>query len=597
MTEGQVLAVRVVIVGLGLPIVTWLFGSSILGRLTNLDRTERFAASFGVSIAFLAVAQFLGFLLHAPQPYFAAIVIVFMLALALLCQVTDPTKKKTVDWLPPWPLAVLFFLGYLNLFCIQALLPAYRGSYWYFDWWMHYDEALIFVHKNAVTTEWANGYTVASRTPLFNLTTAFTLGLTGGEFETFQMASVLTGCCFILGLFLLLRELFGPRASWLALLLAPLNLWMLHNAWFTWPKMLAAYYIALALYFYLRSLRLRPEAPARGAEYFVAFGFSAVLAFLTHQVALVYCIPLLVHAVATAVFDRVRRPRAAELLACLLFALLLGGPWYAWLSGTLGKDKILGSTPITKGDESARFDPVEVAKWMSYNLRVSVEPVGIREAIFPPGDEPVDHHEPLITHPNFVEVHRGFTQLYFSLFTGAVTLSLTIFLILAGIWRLTGHRFAGTDGAATRPVPLTAWLALVLFLVVGTLGGAFLHPGHIPWGIAHSAVFPTAVILAALGWGVLSWASPRDRVLVVVGMAVEFLLMFWLHWWLLFHDPEILEPEAGERGIRATSVRFLNECLGNADIVFLVGAIAVQAVLIVLLVLYAGRTRVVEEVA
>jgi 4-amino-4-deoxy-L-arabinose transferase-like glycosyltransferase len=583
MTEGQVLAVRVIVVGLGVPIVAWLFGSSILGRLTNFDRSERFAASFGVSIGFIAVAQFLGFLLNAPQPYYSAGVIFFMLALALLCQVTVPTKK-TLDWLPPWPLALLFFLGYLHLFCIQALLPAYRGSYWYFDWWMHYDEALIFVHRNGVTTEWANGYTVASRTPLFNLSTAFALGLTGGEFETYQMASVLPSCSFILALFLLLREMFGPRAAWLALLLAPLNLWMLHNAWFTWPKMLAAYFIGLALYFYLRSLRMRLEAPARSSEYFIAFGFCAVLGFLTHQVALVYCVPLLLHVALTIFVDRVRRPRVAELLSCLLFAVLLVGPWYAWLAGNLGKDKILGSTPLTKGDESARFNPLAAAEWMSYNLRVSFDPVGIREAIYPQFDA--------------VELHRGFTQLYFSLFTGALTLSLTVFLICFGLYPLIReYRLWGTKIAESKPNRLSAWLAVFLFLEMGTLGGAFLHPGHIPWGIAHSAVFPSAVILAALGWGVLSLASPRIRVLVVLGMAGEFLLMFWLHWWLLFHDPEILEPDAGARGIRATSVCFLNEGLGNADIVFLVGAIVVQAILVALLVIVASRNRrVVEEI-
>ncbi len=137
---------------------------------------------------------------------------------------------------------------------------------------------------------------------------------------------------------------------------------------------------------------------------------------------------------------------------------------------------------------------------------------------------------------------------------------------------------------------------MFVFLVLGTLGGAFLHPGHIPWGIAHSAVFPSAVILAALGWGVLSRASPRIRVLVVAGMAVEFLLMFWGHWWYLFHNPEILEDGAGERGIRSQTVRFLNECLGNADVFFLIGAIAVQALLVGLLVVYAGRNRAVREI-
>ena len=113
---------------------------------------------------------------------------------------------------------------------------------------------------------------MASRTPLFNLASAFVMGIAGHGFDIYQLASALTNICFVLSLFLLLRDLFGRRAAWLALLLAPLNLWMLHNAWFTWPKMLATYYLVFALHFYLQSMRhCRGIDPRRAASYFVGF--------------------------------------------------------------------------------------------------------------------------------------------------------------------------------------------------------------------------------------------------------------------------------------------------------------------------------------
>jgi hypothetical protein len=96
-------------------------------------------------------------------------------------------------------------------------------------------------------------------------------------------------------------------------------------------------------------------------------------------------------------------------------------------------------------------------------------------------------------------------------------------------------------------------------------------------------VFPSAVVLAALAWGLLSRAGRIAATLVCCGMALEFALMFWSHWWLLFHDPEILEPHSGAEGPRESAVRMLNETLGTADWLFLVGAVVVQAALIVLL--------------
>ncbi len=325
MSDGLMLAARVAGVAVGFPLLAWAFGSAVLGRFTRLDREERFAASFGVGFAAVALCAFVAFALHAPQPVFNVGAVVLLLGAALWCRLTTPPRPAE-DARPVWALAAVFGLAYLHLVCIQALLPAYRGSYWFFDWWMHFDEACVFLGDRPVDTVWANGYTLASRTPLFNLATAFVMGLAGHDFDIYQLASAATNVCFVLPLYLLVRDLFGRGAAWLALLLAPLNLWMLHNAWFTWPKMLATYYLVLGLHFYLRSLRQRRADPGRGAEYFFCFVVSSLLGFLTHQVGAVYVLPLLLHAVVMALRDRAYRPRLSELLACALAALALGGP-------------------------------------------------------------------------------------------------------------------------------------------------------------------------------------------------------------------------------------------------------------------------------
>jgi hypothetical protein len=598
MTDEMALAARITGVVVGFPLATWAFGSAVVGRFTLLDREERFAASFGVGITAAALCAFVAFVLHAPQPYFNLGAVALMLVTALWCRLT--TEKRPEDGAPPlWPLATVFLLAYLHLVCIQALLPAYRGSYWFFDWWMHYNEAQIFVGDEAVETSWANGYTVASRTPLFNLATSFVMGVAGHGFDTYQLASALTNICFVLALFLLLRDLFGRRAAWLALLLAPLNLWMLHNAWFTWPKMLAAYYLILALHFYLQSLRHYPADAARGSVYCFAFAICSLLAFMTHQVAIVYVLPLLAHVRVMAFLNRVYRQVLAQLPDCALIALVVLGSWYGWLAGTLGKDKIIGSTPLSLGDDKATFSPKEIAKWIGFNVGVSVVPVGVGEAFLrgvpadeeaPPWSVEVSDGDPrwFVGPPNLVELHRGVTQLYFSLLTGAVTISLTIFLLAAAARRLRSGPTLLL--AKTASAGRAAWSAVWLFLIGGTLGGAFLHPGKIPWGIAHSAVFPSAVVLAALAWGLLSRASRRTGLLVCCGMALEFVLMFWSHLWLLFHDPNVLEPGSAEDGVHERAVRMLNELLAGGAWAFLAGAILVEATLIVLLLLSFRRT-------
>ena len=94
-------------------------------------------------------------------------------------------------------------------------------------------------------------------------------------------------------------------------------------------------------------------------------------------------------------------------------------------------------------------------------------------------------------------------------------------------------------------------------------------------------------MLVGLAWGVLSRARPAVATLVCCGMVLEFVLMFWPHWWLVYHDPLIIDPNAD--GPRTDWVVMLNEALGRAEGIFVAGAVLLQAALAWLLLRWVRR--------
>src|SRR5439155_935465 len=121
------------------------------------------------------------------------------------------------------------------------------------------------------------------------------------------------------------------RAARLGLLLAPLNLWMLHNAWFTWPKMLAAYFDLQGLACYLQFRHLRNAQPEQADRYSLYFWIFMCLGYLTHQVALVYLLPLMVHWLIVSLRAGKVAFVVKRLMVLALTGTLIVGPWYLWL--------------------------------------------------------------------------------------------------------------------------------------------------------------------------------------------------------------------------------------------------------------------------
>jgi hypothetical protein len=210
---------------------------------------------------------------------------------------TAPSHPQA-EWDPwlPW----LVLLAWLQLLLIEAVLPGFTGGNWYYDWWMHYDAALVFLGERDPHTVWSRDFNIASRNPLFNLAAAAAMGFGGGRFLAFQAAVATTNGAVVLALYLVVRGLFGRPAAFLGAGLACLNIWLMHLAWFTWSKTLVAFYLLLALHFHLRSLRRAAEDAAGAGRDFAGFWLASVLAFLTHQLAALYVVALLLHGMAHA---------------------------------------------------------------------------------------------------------------------------------------------------------------------------------------------------------------------------------------------------------------------------------------------------------
>jgi hypothetical protein len=251
MSGSVEVVVRLVALAIGWPLAAWAVGHVLLARVGWLDRGERFAASWGVGFAVMGLSQFLAFLTQARPSRFNALFLGAVLLVGLAVCRFRPAADRPA---PDGPPVGLWLLGLGYLAAVQTLWPAYIGGGWAFDWWMHYEESLVFLHTVPVDTVWLGHFTVASRTPLYNLVLACALSWGGQAFWVNQLASVLTNGVFLLPAFLVLRDLFGPRAARLGMILAPLNIWIWHEAWFTWSKMLTCYYLLLGLHFYLRWL-------------------------------------------------------------------------------------------------------------------------------------------------------------------------------------------------------------------------------------------------------------------------------------------------------------------------------------------------------
>ena len=165
-------------------------------------------------------------------------------------------------------------------------------------------------------------YNFSSRGPLAGVATAPVVLLTGGRppaevpefawkpfdpsgFMAFRIAMTTLSCTALLSLWTLVRRLAGPGAARFGVLLAATTPFLLHEAWFTWPKLLAASFVLLAA---VSLIERRP----------LQTGLLVGVGYLMHPVALLALPALGLLALWPLVDPPWRHPRIADLLKLAL---------------------------------------------------------------------------------------------------------------------------------------------------------------------------------------------------------------------------------------------------------------------------------------
>lgn len=171
-------------------------------------------------------------------------------------------------------------------------------------------------------------YDFSARGPLAGLASAPSVLLAGGQppiglephpwlpfdpegFMAYRLAMMTFACTAFLSLWTLIRRLAGPRSARLGLMLAATTPFVVHEVWFTWPKLLAASLVLLAAVSLIDGRAL-------------VAGMFAGIAYLVHPLALLSLPALGLMALWPLAGARLRRPQVPA-------GLWLGGGVGFWL--------------------------------------------------------------------------------------------------------------------------------------------------------------------------------------------------------------------------------------------------------------------------
>jgi 4-amino-4-deoxy-L-arabinose transferase-like glycosyltransferase len=211
-------------------------------------------------------------------------------------------------------------------------------------------------------------YNFSSRGPLPGLAAAPLVLMSGGHppagypeqpwapfdaqgFMAYRLAMMAFACTAFLSLWDLVRRLGGAGAAYLAVLLAATTPFLVHEVWFTWPKMLAASFVLLA------ATCVITRRPLRG-------GLLAGLGYLMHPVALLSLPALGLISLWPLRGARWLRPRLVQGLMLVAGIAILALAWKLVNGSHYDQSGFLNYFTEANPDPHPAFGP-----WLEFRLR------------------------------------------------------------------------------------------------------------------------------------------------------------------------------------------------------------------------------------
>ena len=385
--------------------------------------------------------------------------------------------------------------GFLLLWALLLLtiIRNYSGGRWRGDWLEHFQRSLFFLHHFSPNIPIFGGYQLPARPPAMNVLAAFVMAQAGERFEVFQATFTFFNLLLFLPCAMALPMLARPRRPGvlpLAAIFAASPI-IIQNATYTWTKSLAAFFVILAILFYLKAWR--KQDPLRMTAAFLALAMG----LLVHYSAGPYIVFLAAHLL-------LRRPKFRELAAVAGLSAAMLATWFAWSITTYGvRTTFMSNTSVTTS-QSYRGHNLEK---IGGNLADSTIPIVLRD--------PSAARD--LQQPNVWGTLRDFAFVVYQqnlVFCMGALGGFAVLWLVAGTLR---KRF-GQPGERAFWAGLIAWSVAVGIAVVGE--------GD-PLGVAHLTLVPMAVI----GMTLLAARFAMSRVLacvVILGCLVDFSLGVFL---------------------------------------------------------------------
>jgi hypothetical protein len=414
----------------------------------------------------------------------------------------------------PVVLAVaLFAAGALGT---TLMTPLSAGALRIGDWVAHWFLVLVYLGQPLpdlrTFTNRVGDFGVISRPPLYNLEGGLLVGPLDVQFWPFQLITPMLALSVAAAGALWARAVGGRGAACIVAPLIGLSPFLLQNASYPWPKMVAAGLVLLFLLL-IRAAALA-RRPARARQTFVLAALCAGLAYLGHPTSIFYIVPTLLWLSWRRPRPLFRRPVRWTLATWALgglAGLAAFGPWQVWVLTTYGLRAMLDANPASFGVDVSET----LGDWL---LKGGVAAIGT-----------------LVPLPALGALARGslpsvdqLLRFQLAVLTGALGLS--------GCWLLVRASLAAPSSLLRRP----PWLMTVV--LCGFFGQVMLQPNWHDTGDAADSMTPIVVLgLAYVAREAQSLGPVARRLFFGLVLAeLACYLGLWL-WWALSpawtHDP------------------------------------------------------------
>lgn len=555
-------------------------------RRSDLTGDERIAASFGISFVIFYIINFILFIVN--EKSIAALYLVYIaLLLALLFlyiyRIEIVNKFRDFFWnlkyhklkrllkIENLTLLILFLVIYIYTALFESLIRSlfyfYTTGFTGNDWLGFYNESQFFSSRaGAVDMQF-----LLYRTPLYYIVNGLFLRIFGDSFWVYQTGNSILTAPFFLGVYLLSKKLFASsKIGFVAVLFVFFNSFFFMNIIYPFSKILAAYFIIMSIYFYLK-LRESKFSGKRKTD-FLLWGLFSGSAYMSHQLALLYIIGMGIDYLFLIRYRIIKFSTKTAAVSIIPLISIIA-TWYVWVVGEYGiKNVLFSNPPIFKTtfsfwiysrlqDLFTSFVPVELIYYIYAGI------AGIQRS--------------------FDKLFDSTMSFYYHTVFGAFTLTMTVFLF----YRIKTDRTKIKTQMNYIFKNLRFYISstsshhgcMGILIIAGFTGGLLTVPAiylahH---GLAMASFVPLIPLLMVYLVKYAYSSHPRIRLLLFSGVIAEFLITT-LAQLLITHFNLKTLPIPGEKSYSIIlNLVSGNVFLGNYWIISLVAVILIQLFFIV----------------